>query len=315
MGKRTVFLFSGQGSQYYQMGRQLYEQDRAFRLHMDWMDTLVHDVSGRSVLAELYGAKSKAERFDAIGWTHPAIFMVEYALARSVIARGIQPDVCLGTSLGTLTALAAAGRARAEHVLEMLVRQAALLELAGPGGAMVAVMADARQVMTDVRLTALACVAADHGATHFVLATPTAEVEAVLAILRASAIPYQVLPVRYPFHSPWIEPLRTDIVANMLTLPVRHAPVDVWCCARKDMLGAWTADSCWAILRAPIALARTIERLEEDGPCDYLDLGPGGTLHTALKYLLPSRAAGCSRSVLAPFGSDAERLARLTPVA
>lgn len=100
MKRKTAFLFSGQGSQYYQMGRGLYEQNLVFRSSMDQMDRLALDMLGTSVVQALYGPHSKNEPFNELRITHPAIFMVEFALAQSVMELGITPDCTVGASPG-----------------------------------------------------------------------------------------------------------------------------------------------------------------------------------------------------------------------
>src|SRR6266571_5342822 len=103
MNCRTVFMFSGQGSQYYQMGRQLFDENPVFREWMMRLDALAHAATGRRVVNAIYGS-GKAEIFDQTSLTHPAIFMVEFALAQCLIAQGTRPDMTLGSSLGSFAA-------------------------------------------------------------------------------------------------------------------------------------------------------------------------------------------------------------------
>src|SRR5689334_11416654 len=87
--KKTVFLFSGQGSQYAGMGKELFQQDRIFRRWMLSLDELTRVGIGTSVLSLLYEQPaSQSGAFDRTPYTHPAIFMVEYALARTLMEQG-----------------------------------------------------------------------------------------------------------------------------------------------------------------------------------------------------------------------------------
>ena len=69
---KTVFMFSGQGSQYYQMGKPLFDGDDIFREHMLHLDTLVQKLSGKRVREAIH-AGSKADAFDRTQLTHSAI--------------------------------------------------------------------------------------------------------------------------------------------------------------------------------------------------------------------------------------------------
>ena len=98
----TVFMFSGQGSQYFQMGRELFEKNETFRDWMIRLDDIPRHVSGKSVIEVLYSdVYGKGDRFDRTLLTHPAIFMVEYSLAETLVEAGVRPDMVLGVSLGS----------------------------------------------------------------------------------------------------------------------------------------------------------------------------------------------------------------------
>ncbi|HET9483946.1 MAG TPA: acyltransferase domain-containing protein, partial [Xanthomonadales bacterium] len=127
--KKTVFLFSGQGSQHFQMARALFEHEPVFRRWMLRLDGVVRDLADESVVEALYDdANDRSAAFDRLALTHPAIFMVEYALARALIDAGVEPDMTLGTSLGSFAAAAVAGFVDPEHALAAVVQQAAALE-------------------------------------------------------------------------------------------------------------------------------------------------------------------------------------------
>src|SRR5690349_11489627 len=87
---KTVFMFSGQGSQYFQMGKELFNKNDTFRTWMVRLDEIARRLAGRSVIETLYSeAHRKADRFDCTLLTHPAIFMVEYSLAQTLMQAGL----------------------------------------------------------------------------------------------------------------------------------------------------------------------------------------------------------------------------------
>jgi trans-AT polyketide synthase/acyltransferase/oxidoreductase domain-containing protein len=86
MNKPIVFMFSGQGSQYFQMGKALYQSLVTFRHWMDRLDDDFYILTGTSVISHLYDEnKKKGDPFDNFLFSHAALFMVEYALAQVLI--------------------------------------------------------------------------------------------------------------------------------------------------------------------------------------------------------------------------------------
>lgn len=90
MNEPLVFMFSGQGSQYYHMGKELFKENIVFRQSMHEMDAMAARRIGTSIVEEIYHpAKRVSDPFDSILFSHPAIFMVEYSLYKVLEDRGI----------------------------------------------------------------------------------------------------------------------------------------------------------------------------------------------------------------------------------
>ncbi|RZK99055.1 MAG: acyltransferase domain-containing protein, partial [Rubrivivax sp.] len=82
---KKAFLFSGQGSQYYQMGRSLYQASPVFRGQLDALDEIASDLAGYSVRDLLYGDKKRTDPFDQTSVAGVSICMIELALAATLI--------------------------------------------------------------------------------------------------------------------------------------------------------------------------------------------------------------------------------------
>jgi len=90
-------MFSGQGSQYYQMGKELFILHSTFRKWMLKMDDFVQAQIGTSIIDKIYNEKrGREEQFVRTLWIHPTIFMVEYALTQVLLEEGIKPDYVWG---------------------------------------------------------------------------------------------------------------------------------------------------------------------------------------------------------------------------
>jgi trans-AT polyketide synthase/acyltransferase/oxidoreductase domain-containing protein len=141
MNKPVIFMFSGQGSHYFKMGFEMFEQHQTFKKWMLDLNEIASDMLGESVLDKLYDkTKSKSNLFDQTLYSHPAIFMVEYALAQVLLEDGIEPDYVLGTSMGEFASAAVAGGMKVEEALEALVKQAQVLETHCQKGGMTAIV-------------------------------------------------------------------------------------------------------------------------------------------------------------------------------
>ena len=307
----TVFMFSGQGSQYFHMGRELYDCDATFREWMIRLDGIAQELSGRSVIEIIYSdARGKGDIFDRTLLTHPAIFMVEISLAQSLIHSGVRPDMVLGASLGSFAAAAVAGFISVEDALTAVMRQAIALEECCEPGGMIAVLADPTLFAEDF-LSGRSELAAVNFSSHFVVSARRSELAEIEAALMKRDIGYQRLPVSIPFHSQWMEGAKARFESFMRSIRLKRGRLPLACCDQSTILSDLSDDYFWNVVRRQIRFRETIERLEKDGARRYIDLGPSGTLATFLKYVAPATTRSTAHAILTPYGSDRKNLAAL----
>lgn len=293
------------------MGRELFERDSGFHAAMLHADRIVRERCGESVLAELFAERNTKEiPFDRILHSHSAIFMVEYALAKSLIDAGVQPDGVLGASLGTFAAAAAAGYVDPDDALFAVIEQALALEEHCPRGCMMAVIGEPQRYQTP-DLLRLCELGAHNFATHAVISLLASNRAAVEAHLRQRGVTFQRLPVNFAFHSRWIDDAQRPYRAFLRTLSLRKGDVPLICCAAGKTLQVLPDNHFWSAVRDPIRLMQTINLLETQGSYRYIDVGPAGTMATFLKYVLPADSHSRIHHVMSPFGSDMERLTEL----
>jgi acyl transferase domain-containing protein len=311
--KKTVFMFSGQGSQYFQMGHALYVQDPVFRSWMLRLDGIVQDLSGNSVIEVLYAAeRSKGDVFARTMLSHPAIFMVEYSLARSLIEANVVPDITLGTSLGSFAAATLSGFLGVEDALTAVMRQATTFEACCEAGGMIAVLAAPALYEEDFlsKHSEMAGVSFD---THFVVSARQQSLQEMESELEKRQLLYQRLPVSFAFHSQWIEQARAPFESFMRSISCEAGRLPMMCCDQTEILAALPENYFWRIARNAIRFREAIQKLEQQGSYRYIDVGPAGTLATFLKYGLPSTSGSTIHSILTPFGGDLKNLAALLP--
>ncbi|MFC0690908.1 acyltransferase domain-containing protein [Paraburkholderia humisilvae] len=302
-------MFSGQGSQYFQMGRQLHDAHPVFRHWMTRLDVLAQRLAGVSVVNAMFAGKP-ADPFDRTLHTHPAIFIVEYALAQCLISEGIEPDLTLGASLGSFAAAVCAGSLAVEDALAAVIEQARSFEASCERGGMIAVLED-RALHDDGPLTGLGELAADNFSGHFALAAPQARLPDIEAALRVREISYQRLAVSFAYHSRWIESAQPHFNAVMRSIPTRTPTLPVICCAQAKQLDVLPDGFFWQVVREPIRLRDTITGLERSGASRFIDVGPSGSMATFVKYALPASSASTFHAVLTPYRRDLDNLAAL----
>lgn len=307
----TVFMFSGQGSHYFQMGRELYERDAIFRRCMTQLDAIACAMIGQSVVEAIYSPRHKSETFDRTLLTHPAIFMVEYSLAQSLMAAGVKPDLTLGASLGTFAAAAIAGWLSVEDAMAAVLKQAIAFETCCEPGGMIAVLADPT-LMDERVLGEHSELAGINFASHFAVSMTRAAIPVIEAHLAQRQIVFQRLPVSFAFHSRWIEEAQAPFESFMRSsVRCTRGPLPLVCCEQARPLDSASELSFWRVVRHPIRFREAIARLEQRGMHRYIDAGPAGTLATFLKYELPAATRSSVHAILTPFGQDQKNFARL----
>lgn len=312
---KTVFMFSGQGSQYYQMGKALYDGHAGFRRQLQELDEVLRGLGSPSVLAALYApGRAASAAFDQTLLSHPAIVMVEYALARSLMAAGVQPDLVLGASLGSYTAAAVAGALDIEQALALALAHARALS-ACERGAMIAILDQAQGFAADAFLAQQAELAAVNFDAHYVVSAPLAHCARIEQGLRERDIVYQRIPVEYAFHSRWIDAAQAPFAAAAAGVRAARPQLPLVCCEQAGLLAELPPGYFWDVTRRPIRFPQAIAELEALGPHRYLDVGPAGTLAVFLKYLLPAASPSSYQAILTPYGHDLANFERLIPAA
>ncbi|MEU1940532.1 ACP S-malonyltransferase [Streptomyces coeruleorubidus] len=299
----VVFMFSGQGSQYYRMGEELFESDEVFRTALRRYDAVAAGLLGESVLARIFDpARRKNDPFIDTRLTHPAIVMIELALAETLRAVGIEPDYVLGSSLGEYAAAVVSGSIDAETCLRLLVRQAESLP-AGPRGGMLAVITrpDGRD-----RIPALpGCeVAARNYPGHIVVAGTDADLDRAEAALRAAGVLHQRVPVEYAYHSSLMDGVLAECRAVFDGVAFAPPRIPWVSCVDGRLVERPGADHFWQVARKPIEFERAMAAMRARGDFLYLDLGPSGTLHNFVRGNLPTDDRSRSLPLLSPFGHD-----------
>ncbi len=280
-GERScVFMFSGQGSQYAGMARELYETEPSFRADVDACCSALAVHLGWDLREVLAGPATPdvTARLKETAVTQPALFVIEYALARLWMRWGIKPSALIGHSVGEYVAACLAGVFSLEDALRLVAARGRLMQ-ALPAGAMAAVgMAEAE--LTPLLGSELS-LAAVNGPALCVVAGTEAAVTAFETRMSARGAMVRRIETSHAFHSAMMEPALAAFEAEVGGV-TRNAPTIPFI---SNVTGTWitgadaTSPEYWTRhLRQTVRFSAGMQELLQDPTRVFLEVGPGRTL-------------------------------------
>jgi phthiocerol/phenolphthiocerol synthesis type-I polyketide synthase E len=278
----VAFMFPGQGSQRAGMGVGLYQEEPVYREAFDACAAIVEAETGVALRALLYdegaGPEDAAGRLNRTEVTQPALFAVEYAMARLWLSWGVRPDAMIGHSIGEYVAACLAGVFSLPDALRVVCARGRLMQ-AAPRGAMLVVglpeASTAAYLGEDVQLAAV------NEAGQCVLAGPVPAIGTLRAALQAQGVTCHRLATSHAFHSSLMDGVLAPFTQLLRTVELSPPEIPF----QSNLTGAWitaaqaTDPAYWARhLRGAVRFASGLDVLLEDPNRILIEVGPGAVL-------------------------------------
>lgn len=285
--RSIVFMFTGQGAQYVNMARELYQSEPTFREECDCCFALLQPHLNIDLRSCLYptpeNVEQAAEQLKQTAITQPALFAIEYALAKLWMSWGVQPQAMIGHSIGEYVAACLAGVFSLEDALALVATRGRLMQQM-PAGAMLSVNLSADEVQPF--LGEELSLAASNAPSLSVVSGSVEAVEQLEQQLEAKGIGYRRLHTSHAFHSHMMNPIVGTFTEHLKTVKLNPPQIPFI----SNVTGTWitaaeaTDLNYWARhLRLGVRFAEGIAELLKDSRVLFLEVGPGRTLSTLAK--------------------------------
>ena len=284
----VIFMFSGQGSQYVNMAREIYQTEAIFREQVDRCAELLLPELGLDLRHILYPSSDQTEeatkQLQQTAITQPALFTIEYALAQLWEYWGIQPQGFIGHSIGEYVAACLADVFSLEDALCLVAARGRMMQQLLPGAMLSVPLApEALEGLIGGELS----IAAINEPSRCVVSGPMEAVTNLLHQLGEQGIECIRLRTSHAFHSQMMEPILEPFAKLVQNVTLRSPQIPYI----SNVTGTWiTADQAkdphyWSQhLRSPVQFARGIEHCLKTPDSILLEVGPGRTLSTLTKH-------------------------------
>jgi acyl transferase domain-containing protein/thioesterase domain-containing protein len=274
--KQVVFMFPGQGAQYISMGKQLYNSSSYFKSIADSCFQIFNDETKFDLKSLLLSEPSEENEklLAQTKWTQPALFIIEYSLAKLFEKNGIKPNYLIGHSIGEYAAASVSGVFDLKSALLIVIKRGELMQ-SMPNGSMLAVKTDEQKLQSFK--SDLFEIAAVNSQTMCTISFKSDKAELVKQLFENESIGTITLNTSHAFHSNDFDPILDAFEKYVESFP-RNAPqIPFISCLTGELISDEEATSgkYWASqLRNTVQFSKGIATLAQNSETIFLEVGP-----------------------------------------
>jgi acyl transferase domain-containing protein len=302
--RSVVFMFPGQGSQYVNMGLELYQNRETFREDVDRCCEILRPLLGQDLRSILYPSEDQSEsatrKLVETSFTQPALFVVEYAVARLWMQLGVQPKKMIGHSIGEYVAACLAGVFSLEDALALVATRGRMMQQLASGAMLTVALAEQEVVpLIDERLS----LAVVNGPQLCVVAGAEEAISGFEERLTKRNIVSRRLHTSHAFHSSMMEPILSEFAAQVRKVKLQAPSIPYVSNVTGNLITAAEATDAnyWSRhLRQTVRFGDGLNVLLKEREQVLLEVGPGQSLSMLAKRQLEKDSGHAVVSSLPP---------------
>lgn len=292
----ACWVFSGMGTTWPGMGRDLYQHNAVFRQTLQRIDQALYQYSGWSLLDTLL-QQEDAELIHRTDRAQPAIFAVQAALAATLQSWGLQPGCIVGHSAGEVAAAYVAGALSFDDAIQVIYHRSQLQYSTEGSGKMLAVglsLPDVERYVAPYQQRV--AIAAINSAQAITLSGDADALAAIAGQLDAEGVFARFLNVAVPYHSPLMDPLKQPLQQALQDIVVQTPLIPLYSTVTGGLTSAaqWGADYWPENVREPVYFQQAIEQIAQDGWQCFVEIAPHAVLASSVQKNVTADALICS---------------------
>ena len=276
-----AFIYSGNGSQWFEMGRDLLEDD-IFLESVREVDAIFQRYADFSLELELAG-KNGEGRYEFTEIAQPALFALQVGITSMLIKRGLRPTAAAGHSVGEIAAAWAAGALSLPDAVQVIYYRSMLQGKTKGNGQMTAVAAceaDVSKLLKSLGLGSDVNISGVNSPRGVTVAGDSESLSSFETVLAGNHIRYKRLDLDYAFHSPAMDGIEENIKSALGGIQPVMGNIPYYSTVTGRQLDGTelNADYWWHNIRKPVLFENAIKEIIEKGDNLFIEVGP----HTVL---------------------------------